>query len=65
MHSDKWKLAQKLRIHKIQFTKHVKLKNKEDQSVDILIFLKMGNKIPMEGVTETKCEAETKVLTIQ
>jgi hypothetical protein len=28
--TDKWKLAQKLRIPKIQFAKHMKLKNKED-----------------------------------
>ena len=34
MHSDKWILAQKLRIPKIQFAKHMKLKKKEDQSVD-------------------------------
>ena len=32
--TDKWILAQKLRITKIQFTKHMKLKKKEDQSVD-------------------------------
>jgi hypothetical protein len=34
-------------------------KNKEDQSVDTLILLRRGNKIPMEGVTETKCGAES------
>jgi hypothetical protein len=27
----------------------MKLKNKEDQSVDTSFLLKMGNKIPMEG----------------
>jgi hypothetical protein len=32
----------------------MKLKKKEDQSVDTLFLLRMGNKIPMEGVTETK-----------
>jgi hypothetical protein len=33
----------------------MKLKKKEDQSVDTLIFLsRMGNKITMEGVTETE-----------
>jgi hypothetical protein len=36
----------------------MKLK-KEDQSVDTSILLRRGNKIPMEGVTETKYEAET------
>jgi hypothetical protein len=32
----------------------MKLKKKEDQSVDTPFLLKMGDKIPMEGVTETK-----------
>jgi hypothetical protein len=36
----------------------MKLKNNEDQSVDTSFLLKMGNKIPMEGVTETKFGAE-------
>jgi hypothetical protein len=31
----------------------MKLKKKDDQSVDILIFLRRGNKIPMEGVTDS------------
>jgi hypothetical protein len=31
----------------------MKLKKKEDQSVDILILLRRGNKIPMGGVIET------------
>ena len=30
----KWLLAQKLGIPKIQFTDHIKLKKREDQSVD-------------------------------
>jgi hypothetical protein len=37
----------------------MKLKNEEDQSVDGSIILRRGNKIPMEGITETKYEAET------
>jgi hypothetical protein len=37
----------------------MKLKNKEDQSMDTLILLRRGKKIPMEGVTETKFRAET------
>jgi hypothetical protein len=41
-------LAQILRIFKIQFAKHMKLKKLEDQSVDSLFLLRMGNKIPME-----------------
>jgi hypothetical protein len=32
----------------------MKLKKKEDQNVDASFLLRMGNKIPMEGVTETK-----------
>ena len=57
--TDKWILAQKLGIPKIQFINHVKLKKEEDQSVDTSIHLRRGNKIPMEGVTETKCGSET------
>ena len=43
----------------------MKLKKKEDQSVDTSFLLRRGNKIPMEGVTETKCGAETEGMTIQ
>ena len=32
--TDKWILARKLQMLKIQFTDHMKLKKKEDQSVD-------------------------------
>jgi hypothetical protein len=32
----------------------MKLKNNEDQSVDTLPLLRIGNKTPMERVTETK-----------
>jgi hypothetical protein len=42
----------------------MKLKKKEDQSVDTLILLRRGNKIPMEGVTETKCGADPEGMTI-
>jgi hypothetical protein len=38
---------------------------KEDQSVNTSFLLRMGNKIPMEGVIETKCGAETEGMTIQ
>ena len=38
--------------YKIQFAKHMKLKRREGQSVDTSFFLRMGNKIPMEGVAE-------------
>jgi hypothetical protein len=40
--TDKWILAQKLGISKIQFAKHMKLKKKEDQRVDTSILLRRG-----------------------
>ena len=43
----------------------MKLNKKEDQSVDTLVLLRRGNKLPMERVTETKCGAETEGMTIQ
>jgi hypothetical protein len=43
----------------------MKLKKKEDQSVDTSFLLRIGTKIPMEGVTETKFAAETEGRTIQ
>ena len=48
-----------IRIYKIQFTDHMKLKNKEDQSVDISILLRNGIKLPFGGDSETKCGVET------
>ena len=57
--TDKWILSQKLRITKIQSAKPMKLKKKEDQSVDTSFLLRMGNKMSMEGVIETKFAAET------
>jgi hypothetical protein len=50
--------------YKLQFAKHMKLKKNEDQSVDTLPLLRIGNKAPMEEVTETKFGAETKGWTI-
>jgi hypothetical protein len=43
----------------------MKLKKKEDESVGTLPFLRIVNKTPMEGVTESKFGAETKGWTIQ
>jgi hypothetical protein len=37
----------------------MKLNKKEDQIVDTSILLRRKNKIPMEGVTETKFGAKT------
>jgi hypothetical protein len=42
----------------------MKLKKNEDQSVNTLPLLRIGNKTPMEGVTETKFGAEKKGWTI-
>jgi hypothetical protein len=41
------------------------VKKKEEQTVVTLLLLRMGNKIPMEGVTETKFGAEMEGRTIQ
>ena len=41
------------------------IKKNEDQSVDTSFFLRIGNKTPMEGATETKFGAKTKGWTIQ
>jgi hypothetical protein len=43
----------------------MKLKKKEDQSEDTMILLRKGKKIPMEGITKTKCEADSEGMTIQ
>jgi hypothetical protein len=50
--------------YKIQFAKHMKLKKNQDQSVDTLPLLEIGNKIPIEQVTETKYGAETEGCTM-
>jgi hypothetical protein len=42
----------------------MKLKKNEDQSVDTLSLLRIGNKTPMEGDTETKFGAVMKGWTI-
>jgi hypothetical protein len=42
--TDKWILAQKLRTTKIQFSYHMELKKKEDQSVDTSSFLERETK---------------------
>jgi hypothetical protein len=36
----------------------MKLEKKEDKSVDTSVLLRRGNKISMEGVTETMCGAQ-------
>jgi hypothetical protein len=42
----------------------MKLK-KEEQSVDTLVLLERANKMPMGGITETKCGAESKGKAVQ
>jgi hypothetical protein len=42
----------------------MKLKKNEDLSVDTLPLLRIGNKTPLEGVTETNFVSETKGWTI-
>ena len=64
MLTNKWILAQKLGIPKIQFTDHMKLKN-ADQSVVASIFLRRGIKIIMGGNTGKKCSSETEGKVIQ
>jgi hypothetical protein len=54
-----WILVQKPRIPKLQLPKHKKIK-KEDQLIDTSFLLRIGNKISMEGVAETKFGAKTK-----
>ena len=63
--TDKWILAQKLGIPKIQFTDHMKLKKKEDQSVDASVLLRRGNEILTGGNMETKCRVDTEGKAIQ
>ena len=63
--TDKWILAQKFGIPNIQFTDHMKLKKKEDQSVDASVLLRRGNKILTGGNMKTKYGAEPKGKVIQ
>jgi hypothetical protein len=58
-------LAQKHRTPKIQIAKHKKIKKREDQWVDISFLLRIGNKIPMKGVTEKMFGGMTKGWSIQ
>ena len=58
-------LVQKFEIPKIQFTDHMKLKKKEEQSVDASVLLRRGNNIPTGGYIKTMCGAETEGEAIQ
>jgi hypothetical protein len=63
--TDKWILAQKFGIPKIQFTDNIKPQKKEDQSVDASVLLRRRNKILTGGNMETKCGAENEGKGIQ
>jgi hypothetical protein len=43
----------------------MKLKKKDDQSMNTLVLLRRDNKMPMGGVTETKCGTGTEGKAIQ
>ena len=43
-----------------QFVKHKKIKKKEGQHVDTSFLLRIGNKIPVKRVTQTKIGAKMK-----
>jgi hypothetical protein len=58
--TDKWILAEKLRVPKVQFPDHMKLKKKEDQNGATSVLLRRVNKIPIGGDTVTKYGRETK-----
>jgi hypothetical protein len=55
----------KFRILKIQFTEHIKLKKKEDQSVGVSVLLRNENKMPIVANMEKKCRAESEGKVIQ
>ena len=63
--TDKWILALKLGIPKIQFTYQMMPKEEEEQSMDTVFLIRRRNKIPTEGDTETKCGEESERKTIQ
>ena len=59
-HTDKCILAQKLRIPKIQFTDHMKLKKKEDLSVVVWSFLDRETICPWEEIQRQNVEQRLK-----
>jgi hypothetical protein len=60
--TDKLILAPKLQIPKIQFTDHMKPKNKEDQCVGTSVLFRKGNKILMGANIVSKYKPETENL---
>jgi hypothetical protein len=63
--TDKWILAQKCRIPIDTICKIQENQEGRPKCGDTSFLLRIGNKISMEGVTETKFGAETKGWTIQ
>jgi len=57
--TDNWILSQKLGIPTKHFTDHMRLKKKEDQSVDASVLLRKVNKILPGGNTGTMSRAQT------
>ena len=55
MHSLIVDIIPKLRISVKQFTDHMKLNKKEDQSVNASVLLRMRNKILTGGIRGKKC----------
>lgn len=51
--TEKWILAPNLRVTELQFTDHMKLRKKEDQTVGALVLPRRQNKILRVGNTET------------
>ena len=63
--TNKWILGKKLGLPMIQLIDHMKLKKKEDQSVDASVLFRRGNKIIMggrewEGLERKRGEKEKK-----
>jgi hypothetical protein len=58
VHTDKWLLAPKFVIPKTKFTDNMKLKSKEDQSVDPSVLIRKGKKMHTGWIIPTKCGAE-------
>ena len=50
----------KLRIPKLQFAKHKKIKKKEDQCMDTSFLLRIGNKIPWKELQRQSLELRQK-----
>jgi hypothetical protein len=57
--TDKWILAKKFGVPKIQFTDRMKPNKMEHQNVDASVCFRRLNKILTGGNTETKCGVET------